>query len=224
MPGAHPASSIASVAPRPSRALHIAIGAGLVVGVLVGLVIGGGDSAAEVEPAPAEVAEVTTPEPPTPTPTPTPAPVVEPTVEALPEPEGEPEPEGDPEPVAEPIAVAETPPEPEPEPDRGPEPDTGNDPSPELDRDETRTTSILLSFDVQPASAPELHITVDGQKVTGSSHALTITGQKSVKIVARARGYRTWSKTLTVRGDKSIDIKLRRPTKTSGGPGGSLDL
>ncbi|RMH42431.1 MAG: hypothetical protein D6689_08245 [Deltaproteobacteria bacterium] len=70
--------------------------------------------------------------------------------------------------------------------------------------------TATLTFRVTPADA-EATITVDGEPVTGADYRVSLSGPRKVRIVARARGFRTWSRTRTVRGDTTISIELSRP-------------
>jgi len=84
--------------------------------------------------------------------------------------------------------------------------------------------SATLRFDVTPPAPPGLKVTVDGSSVSGSSYTLKLGGDaKKVKVEAGATGYRTWSRSYTVRRDQTIRIRLRRP-KSDSSPGGLIDL
>lgn len=85
--------------------------------------------------------------------------------------------------------------------------------------------TATLHFDVRPPQATGLAISVDGKPISGT--ALTVTldgGKKRVKVVARARGYLTWSHHVTVRHDETVRIHLRHPKPRSAGPGGLISL
>ena len=61
-------------------------------------------------------------------------------------------------------------------------------------------------------------VTVDDKPVTGGSIAIELTGgKKSIKVVAKASGYRSYEKKMTITGDSVLNIKM---TKRSGGGGG----
>jgi hypothetical protein len=84
--------------------------------------------------------------------------------------------------------------------------------------------SASIKFIVNPASAPGLKISVNGSQVSGSSFPLTLGGKpKKVRVVAKARGYRTWRRAYTIRRNQTIRISLKRPKPTSS-PGGLIDL
>jgi hypothetical protein len=81
-----------------------------------------------------------------------------------------------------------------------------------------------LSFAVRPDQLPGFGLTVNGEGVSGEKHSVTLGGRvRKVQVVARARGYRTWSRTVTVRGDQTVRIDLKRPRADSA-PGGLIDL
>lgn len=107
----------------------------------------------------------------------------------------------------------------------------------EPDRDETRDDpggdrpkvvkqTVTLSFDVSPSSPRDLVIRVDGERVRGTEHKLTIRGDRErVRVVARAAGFLTWRRRVTVRGDDTIHIRLRRPSVSDDeGPGSLLEF
>jgi len=84
--------------------------------------------------------------------------------------------------------------------------------------------SATLRFDVTPPGPPGLSVSVDGAKVSGSSHTLKLGGTaRKVKVEASAKGYRSWERSYTVRRDQTIRIRLRRP-KSDSAPGGLIDL
>jgi hypothetical protein len=83
---------------------------------------------------------------------------------------------------------------------------------------------VTLTFVVVPADVAGLKITVDGDLVAGASHSLAVDGGRKVVVAARARGYVTWSRSVTVRADQTFTIKLQRPAQSDSGPGGGLDL
>jgi len=84
--------------------------------------------------------------------------------------------------------------------------------------------AATLTFKISPPSIPGLKITVDGSSVSGMSAKIKLDGRsKKVKVVATARGYRTWSRRYTVRRSLVIRVRMRRPERNSS-PGGLIDL
>jgi hypothetical protein len=76
---------------------------------------------------------------------------------------------------------------------------------------------VVLTFKVVPAVPVE--ITVDGEKVVGMTHELTVEdGARTVKIVAKARGFRTHEKEFAVTKDMVVAIALKK--RTDPGPQG----
>nr|MBP6632959.1 PEGA domain-containing protein [Kofleriaceae bacterium] len=79
--------------------------------------------------------------------------------------------------------------------------------------------TATLTFDVVPADAV---VTIDGVAVSGGTSAVELAaGKKVIKLVAKADGYRSYEKTLTVAGDETIAIKLPRRSGGSSGGGKS---
>ena len=63
-----------------------------------------------------------------------------------------------------------------------------------------------LTIAVTPADAV---VTVDDKPVTGGSSAIELTGgKKAIKVVAKASGYRTYEKKMTITGDSVVNIKM----------------
>jgi hypothetical protein len=81
-------------------------------------------------------------------------------------------------------------------------------------------TSVTLQFVPMPSDAT---ITVDGKPVTDGTFPLEFTGdKKSVKVVAKASGYRTLEKKITVtKSIGSIPLKLVKRSSGGGGGGGN---
>jgi hypothetical protein len=68
---------------------------------------------------------------------------------------------------------------------------------------------IVLTFKVVPAVPAE--ITVDGEKVAGLTHEVTVEdGARTVKIVAKARGFRTHEKEFAVTKDMVVVLSLKK--------------
>jgi hypothetical protein len=89
--------------------------------------------------------------------------------------------------------------------------------------------SATLTFDVGPAdavAAAGYSLTVDGASVTGSTFAVTLDdGKKRVLVVAKADGFKTYTRRLAVTSDQTLKIRLRRPSRpTTSGPGSLIDL
>ncbi len=80
-------------------------------------------------------------------------------------------------------------------------------------------TSVTLQFVPMPSDAT---ITVDGKPVTDGTFPLEFTGDKKVvKVVAKASGYRTLEKKVTVTASiGSIPLKLVKRSSGGGGGGG----
>lgn len=119
------------------------------------------------------------------------------------------------------------------------------DPEPEL-------LQAALTFDVTPPDVlADIKIEVDGESLGEGSELLTLTldpssGSKTVRVVAVASGYRDFEKSIHVKSDLRVPIKMRKvpepkavrtPAENSGrrkgpkntgnkttGPGGLLDL
>lgn len=85
--------------------------------------------------------------------------------------------------------------------------------------------TATLRFDLEPSDPRGLAISVDGEPASGTSHEVEIQGvSERVEVSVRARGFLTWRRTVTVRGDRTLSIELERPTPTDDGPGGAIDL
>jgi hypothetical protein len=68
---------------------------------------------------------------------------------------------------------------------------------------------IVLTFKVVPPVPTE--ITVDGEKVVGTTHEITVEdGARTVKIVAKAKGFRTHEKEFAVSKDMVVPIALKK--------------
>jgi hypothetical protein len=100
---------------------------------------------------------------------------------------------------------------------------------------EPATTTVALTLKVAPADA---EVTLDGEPVTGGKATISFTGdKKTVRLVAKASGHRSYDKKITVTKDsaeEAIEIKLSKrssgsPRPPGGGrdrdpPGGLIDL
>jgi hypothetical protein len=85
--------------------------------------------------------------------------------------------------------------------------------------------TVTLRFEVRPPDAQGVEITVDGRTVTGRSHAIEVEGaSRRVRVAARARGFLTWSRQLTIGRDRWVRIELERFVPIEEGPGGLIDL
>lgn len=115
---------------------------------------------------------------------------------------------------AAPVATTST----EPETTAG-EPGDGNEAEPALEK-------ATLTFEVTPRSLSDLVIRVDGERIHGAESEVTLKdGRARVRVSARAAGYLTWRRKITVHGDDIVHIRLRQPSlHSSEGPGGSLDF
>ncbi|MEZ4366934.1 MAG: PEGA domain-containing protein [Kofleriaceae bacterium] len=77
-----------------------------------------------------------------------------------------------------------------------------------------------LTFEVVPAGA-DIRLTVDGEAVDGTTSQLELPdGKRTVRVVGRASGYRTFDKKITVRGDQVVDVRLVKRRASSGGDDG----
>jgi hypothetical protein len=101
-------------------------------------------------------------------------------------------------------------------------------------RAEAPTTIVAtVTFAVSPANVGA-SIAVDGQVVTGTTTTLSFPGpQKSARVVVKAPGFRDYERSVTVRGDQTVEIKLQRKAQGAssgggrgggGGGGGIIDL
>ena len=64
-------------------------------------------------------------------------------------------------------------------------------------------------------------VTVDGAFVNGGSISIQLKGgKKAVKVVAKASGYRTYDKKMTLTGDSVLNIKMVKRSSGGGGGGG----
>lgn len=123
------------------------------------------------------------------------------------------------------VEVAATTPDAAPEP---PPPDAAPEPPP--------IKKITVKFDVEPSNAT---VTVDGEEIEDNAYTVELEPDKSktVKIVAKASGYKTFKDERTIDGDDTVEIKLdkrssgRRNTgrRTGGGRrtgsgGGRIDF
>jgi serine/threonine-protein kinase len=210
---------------RRNRALPITIGAGIAVGLCVGLFIVRGEKNADPRPAETAQLEVAPPAPPPP------APAQPQVLPAPPEPavaapdaapvETEMDPDvmvrtapkpiekiGDPPGSAINLGVTDPPPKETPPPKE----------------EEKEPVSATLTFTIEPAEAAAIAtITVNGAAVQGTT--ATVTGPKA-KVQVKAKGWYTWEKKLPISGDAAIDVKM---TKKPAGPppaapGGSIKL
>jgi hypothetical protein len=187
-----------------SRALPIAVAAGLATGVFAGLLVvrGGippGPSPAEIVlggGAAADAGAIATRPPTPPTPPPGPADAGPRVVAAAP-------------PDAGPRVVAAAPP------DAGPK----VAPPPVA-----ATRDVVLSFVVEP---PDAIATIDGEQVVAGRHVVHQVGgePRKVKLEIRAPGFRTHRERLEVGLDRTVEIKLRKERKKPPpGPGDLIDL
>lgn len=79
---------------------------------------------------------------------------------------------------------------------------------------------IVLTFKVVPPVPTE--ITVDGEKVVGTTHEVTVEdGARTVKIVAKAKGFRTHEKEFAVSKDMVVPIALKKRVDGPAPPGPS---
>ena len=84
-----------------------------------------------------------------------------------------------------------------------------------------------VQFSPTPANA---EITIDGVLVDGGVAQVELShGKKVVKIIAKASGYRTYEKKVTITGDQVVAFKMsKRSAGSSGhsgtGPGDKIDL
>ncbi|HVK73939.1 MAG TPA: hypothetical protein VM734_11500, partial [Kofleriaceae bacterium] len=80
-------------------------------------------------------------------------------------------------------------------------------------------TKVIVTF---KPSVPTAEITVDGKDVVDNRYELEVeTGKKkTIKIVAKATGYRTYEKSLAVGADIEHVIKMARRSSGGGGGGG----
>jgi hypothetical protein len=86
-----------------------------------------------------------------------------------------------------------------------------------------------LSFEPTPADA---QIFVDGKQIDGTSYEVELSGDKvEVEVVAKADGFKQFSKKISLRGDTTLPIKMskkgnigRPHTPRPNGPGGLIDL
>jgi serine/threonine-protein kinase len=101
-----------------------------------------------------------------------------------------------------------------------PHPAPQTPPSPPLKTAPPPPAQARITVVVVPADAPGLEVTVDGQATTGS---VSVPVDKRVKITVKAKGYQSASKSITVKGDQTVEVKLSRKPVGSG-PGGALGL
>ena len=87
-------------------------------------------------------------------------------------------------------------------------------------------TEARLTVTVTPADADDLKVTVDDQPYAGPMTIALDKGKKRVTVVVRAKGYRKYSKRVTLTKDYPLKVKLRKPTKKKPptGPGNLIDL
>jgi hypothetical protein len=79
--------------------------------------------------------------------------------------------------------------------------------------------TVNVAFVPVPADAK---ITVDGKAITGTSATVTLKGGKktSIKVVAKASGYRTFERKYDIEAESEIPIKLEKRKSGGGGGGG----
>ena len=91
------------------------------------------------------------------------------------------------------------------------------------------TGHAILTFMVDP---PDAEVTVDGQPVTGKTYTVDLVdGRKTIKVIAKAKGYSSRTKHFAVTEDMPVVIKLHHAsstththTHTHQPPGGLIDL
>jgi serine/threonine-protein kinase len=202
-PAAAPARMTA--APR-SKALPITVGAGVAVGVCIGLVLIRHIDQKQHGPAAAAVAKADAR-----------SVVTAPPADAAPAVAPPPVPVGPAD--AAPAAVAKVVPDAAPPPK--PAPPKPEPPKPEPPPAPVVAAKATLIVKVDPADAPELVITVDGATAPGGT--AQVATKRDVRIAVKAKGYAPASKHVTLTGDQTVEIKLTRKVPT-GGPGGALGL
>jgi hypothetical protein len=108
-------------------------------------------------------------------------------------------------------------------PDAGAVEATVKDPQPAV-------TRAALTFVVDP---PDAEVLVDGAALSEPRFTVELAAGTSrrIKVEARARGYRSHAESLTVEGDRTVEIKLKKKPRGGGngggagsGPGGLIDL
>ncbi|MEZ4401973.1 MAG: PEGA domain-containing protein [Kofleriaceae bacterium] len=92
-----------------------------------------------------------------------------------------------------------------------------------------------LQVTIDPADVGG-EVTVDGKPLdSGKATIELVNGKKTVRVIGKASGYRTFDKKMTIDGDSTVTVKLvkrsgssggsTRPPHTGGkGPGGKIDL
>lgn len=93
---------------------------------------------------------------------------------------------------------------------------------------EPALTEATVQFSVIP---PTAEVMVDGKPVDGGVITVALTnGKKSVKITAKASGYRSFEKKMTIEGDQLVSFKMQRRgggssnSGSNSGPGEKIDL
>jgi hypothetical protein len=75
-----------------------------------------------------------------------------------------------------------------------------------------------VKFVVDPADAPELAITVDGEPIEGGVYTIDPSPGKRIKVAVNAKGYRAYTSTVKLgKEDQTLFITLKKATSSSGG-------
>jgi len=74
---------------------------------------------------------------------------------------------------------------------------------------------------VTPAPLAKTKITVDGAVVENGAAMVELKdGKKTVRVVAKASGYKTYDEKIAMSGDHPLEIKLKKKSSGGGGGGG----
>ncbi|MCK5796845.1 MAG: protein kinase, partial [Deltaproteobacteria bacterium] len=103
---------------------------------------------------------------------------------------------------------------------RGRSSDVGRAPGLDVPHSASQPVAALLRIGVHPKHA---HVEVDGRALGGNGILRGPTGRR-VRIIVTAKGYRRLTRTISLRGDRTLNLHLRRATSsgTKAGPEGDL--
>ena len=111
-------------------------------------------------------------------------------------------------------------PTPTPTPTPTPAANPGTTPEAAKPDDEKKPPSMaLVTFVGAPRGAT---ILVDGQKIEGTAKEIPLdaSGKAQIKVQVKASGYKPYSETVDVAGDKKLDVELDKVRRPSSGKGG----